>query len=115
MTGLTYRAIPLGPVPVQYDILFNKLCEDNLINISQELIDDTGNYGDLIKSCISFDVSLFDPEEQKVLEEVATKFKDYYAKQMVDLSHQEKAWEQYKESKSKIISYQKYAFDLVNM
>jgi len=115
MTGLTYRAIPLGPVPAQYDILFNKLSEDNLININQELINDTGNYGDLIKSCISFDASLFDLEEQTFLEEVATKFMDYYAKQMVDLSHQEKAWEQNKESKSKIISYQKYAFELVNM
>jgi len=42
------------------------------------------------------------------------KFKAIYARQMVDLSHQEKAWEQNKESKS-IISYQKYAFELVNL
>ena len=114
MTGLTYRAIPLGPVPAQFDKLFNKLSDDNLINISQEPINDTGNYGDLIKSCISFDASLFEPDEEMILKEVASKFKDFYAKQMVELSHQEKAWEQNKETKS-IISYQKYAFDLVNI
>ncbi len=114
MTGLTYRAVPLGPVPAQFDNLFNKLSEDDLITISQELIMGTDNYGDLIKSNISFNASFFDPEELKVLEDVAIKFKGFYARQMVDLSHQEKAWEQNKESKS-IISYQKYAFELVTL
>ncbi len=114
MTGLTYRAIPLGPVPAQYDSLFSKLCEDNLINISQELINNTGNYGDLIKSSITFDQSHFDSEELDVLEIVATKFKDLYAKQIVELSHKERAWQENQESKSKI-SYQKFAFDLLNI
>lgn len=114
MTGITYRAIALGPVPAQYDSLFNKLCEDNFITISQELITNTGNYGDLIKSSIAFDQALFDSGEVDILEMVATKFKDLYAKQIVELSHQEKAWEENKENKS-IISYQKYAFDLVNI
>lgn len=114
MTGLTYRAIPLGPVPAKFDNLFNKLCEEELISMTQELINGTGNYGDLVKSIVQFDESLFDPDELKVLEDVTLKFKDCYAKQMVDLSHKEKAWEENKESNS-LISYQKYAFELVNL
>jgi uncharacterized phage-associated protein len=114
MTGLTYRAIPLGPVPAKFEDLFNKLCEEELISITQELINGTDNYGDLVKSIVQFDESLFNPDEQKVLEDVTLKFKDCYAKQMVNLSHKEKAWEENKESKS-LISYQKYAFELVNL
>ncbi|MEI7492674.1 MAG: type II toxin-antitoxin system antitoxin SocA domain-containing protein [Bacteroidota bacterium] len=113
ITGVTYRAIPLGPVPANYDILFSKLQQENLISLNQELINDTGNYGDLISSCIAFDSSLFAPEELYVLETIALKFKDFYAKQMVEISHQEPAWEMNKDDKS-LISYQKFAFGLVN-
>lgn len=114
ITGVSYRAIPLGPVPASFDKLLIRLSDDDFIAVSQEPINDTGNYGDLIKSCISYDASLFEPDEEMILTEVASKFKDLYAKQMVELSHQEKAWEQNKDSKS-MISYQKYAFDLVNI
>jgi len=113
ITGLTYRAIPLGPVPANYDKLFIKLCEDETISISQELIGND-NYGDLIKSNIPFDRSLFSGEELAVLSEVNKKFIGYYAKQMVDISHSELAWELNKEEKG-LISYQKYAFGLKNM
>ena len=113
ITGVTYRAIPLGPVPANYDIIFSKLQQENLISLSQELINDTGNYGDLISSCIAFDSSLFSATELSVLEAVALKFKDFYAKQMVEISHREPAWEKNKDDKS-LISYQKFAFGLVN-
>ena len=114
ITGTSYRAIPLGPVPASYDKLLIKLCDDDYLTINQEPINETGNYGDLITSSVSFNESLFEDEEIAVLEEVSNKFKDLFSRQMVELSHQEKAWQQNQESKS-IISYQKFAFELVNI
>jgi putative zinc finger/helix-turn-helix YgiT family protein len=114
ITGTSYRAIPLGPVPASYDKLLIKLCDDDYLTINQEPINETGNYGDLITSSVTFDASLFEDEEISVLEDVSNKFKDLYSRQMVELSHQEKAWQQNEASKS-IISYQKFAFELVNI
>ncbi len=114
ITGTSYRAIPLGPVPASYDKLLNKLSDDEYLTVSQEPINESGNYGDLITSSVSFDKSLFEDEEIAVLKGVSNRFKELYAKEIVELSHQEKAWQQNQESKS-IISYQKFAFDLVNI
>jgi len=57
---------------------------------------------------------LFEDEEIAVLEDVSKRFKDLLTRQIVELSHQEKVWQQNQESQS-IISYQKFAFDLVNI
>lgn len=112
VSGLTYRAIPFGPVPAEYDKLYVKLAADNLIEIEQKPI--SGNYVESFKSSVIFNKELFDKEELKVMEQIVKKFKNLSSKNIVEISHQEKAWLENEKDKC-LISYQKYAFDLIEI
>lgn len=109
MTGITYRAIPLGPVPAEYDKLYMKLVDDGLIQITSKLIKDY--YADVFQGLQDFDASLFTPLELEVLEAVKKNLCPLSTKKIVDLSHEESAWLQNHE-KRETISYQKFAFEL---
>ena len=113
MTGITYRAIQMGPVPAQFDKLYSKLNDDNLLRIDQ-IPFENGNYGEAIKGLGEFEKDLFSVVEIAVLEDVFTKFKGLRTDNVVKLSHQEKAWIE-NQKDHELISYQKYAFDLINL
>jgi putative zinc finger/helix-turn-helix YgiT family protein len=113
MTGISYRAIQLGPVPAQYDKLYDKMSDDQLIRIDQVLFDN-GNYGEAVKGLVGFEKELFNKEELSVLKMVADKFKNLNSSMLVNLSHQEKAWIDNQKA-HELISYQKYAFELKNL
>lgn len=109
MTGITYKAIPYGPVPAEYDKLYIKLADDNKINIVPIAFND-GNYGEkIVGSENSFND--FSKIELEVLSSVINQFKTSTTKEVVDLSHIEPAWIE-NEPERQLISYQKYAFDL---
>ena len=110
LTGIKYRAIPFGPVPAEYEKLYLKSQDDQKINIV-EVGFDNGNYGELIKSNQKAEFESFTNTEIKVLEDIVNKFKGLTTKQVVDISHYELAWIENKDER-KVISYQKYAFDL---
>jgi uncharacterized phage-associated protein/DNA-binding transcriptional regulator YiaG len=110
ITGIRYRAIPYGPVPVEYEKLYLKLQDDQKINIV-EVGFDNGNYGELIRSNQKAEFEIFSETEIKVLEDIVNKFKGLTTKQVVDISHNELAWIENKDER-KVISYQKYAFAL---
>lgn len=109
MMGLTYRAIPFGPVPVEYEKIFEQLYEDDLIDIEQIQIDH--NYAEKFIPQLSFNKDLFNEFELKVLEDITTKFKNKNTADIVNISHNEEAWKDNKDDKN-IISYKKYAFEL---
>ena len=109
MTGITYKAIPYGPVPAEYDKMYIKLCDDEMINIKPIAFSD-GNYGEKIIGKEN-DMEDFSKIEQEVLLEVLKQFKNSTTKEVVDISHEEPAWIENEPSREKI-SYQKYAFDL---
>ncbi|MFW0717791.1 type II toxin-antitoxin system antitoxin SocA domain-containing protein [Pedobacter sp. N23S346] len=110
ITGITYKAIPYGPVPSEYDKLFIKLCDDGKIDIETIQFKD-GNFGEKIKAVQNNDVTLSDTE-QEILSEVVKFFQNSNTKQIVDISHSEPAWKE-NESDRSAINYQKYAFDLI--
>lgn len=112
MTGITYRAIPWGPVPAEYENLYSKLANDGKIQISNVEFPN-GNDGEAFEGLLEFEESTFNEIEIEVLGKVAEKFKDFTSRQIVDFSHQEKAWID-NEKKRELISYPKYAFDLIN-
>jgi len=112
VSGLTYRAIPFGPVPAEYDKLYLKLSGEKLVEVEQKPI--AGNYTEIFKSLVTFNPNLFDAEELAVMAQVVQKFRNVTAKNIVEISHQEKAWLE-NEKEKQLISYQKYAFDLVNI
>jgi len=109
MTGITYRAIPFGPVPVEYDKMYVKLCDDKEIEINTVYFSD-GNYGEQIKS-LKNNKRTFSEAESEVLTTIADKLCDKNTKEIVDISHLESAWQE-NESEKLPISYQKYAFEL---
>ena len=111
MTGITYRAIEYGPVPREYEKLYLKLCDDEKIKF-EEVLFDNGNVGEMIRSRQPFNSDSLTEDERKNLNNVLKAFKGMNTRQIVDVSHKERAWYENKDEK-KIISYQKYAYDLM--
>ncbi len=109
MMGITYRAIPFGPVPVEYEKIFRQLCDEDIIDIEQFQIDH--NYVERFIPNIQFNSELFNEIELKVLEDIAKKFKNKNTTEIVNTSHKEPAWIDNHDNRN-IISYKKYAFDL---
>ncbi|TDO96068.1 type II toxin-antitoxin system antitoxin SocA domain-containing protein [Flavobacterium sp. 245] len=107
--GITYKAIPFGPVPVEYEKIFKHLYDDASIDIEQFQIDH--NYAEKFIPHLKFNKDLFNNVELKVLEDVASAFKNKNTTEIVNISHLEPAWIDNKDTRS-IISYKKYAFDL---
>lgn len=109
MFGITYKAIPFGPVPVEYEKIFKNLYDDDIIDVVQVPIDQ--NYAEKFIPHLPFNSSLFNDIELKVLEDVVQKFKNKNTTQVVNISHEEPAWIENQNSRN-IISYKEYAFNL---
>lgn len=113
ITGITYRAIQMGPVPAEYDKIYLKLAEDERIVISEREYS-SGHYGEVFAPAEDFEESVFEDYEIDVLHCVAKTFKKAKTTELVELSHREIAWEENEGSRS-LISYQKHAFHLKNL
>lgn len=88
ITGLSYKAIQFGPVPEHWDSIYG-LIED----IDQIIVDfGNGNSGQKLVSKISFDASVFTPEQMSVLEHVCTTFYNDTSSEISNRSHNEDAW-----------------------
>lgn len=108
ITGLEYVKLPYGPVPDDFDTIINLLYKENLIDYKIKYINDESECH-LIKSKKEFDKGIFDNEELEILEKIKTYFKNYTTREIVEKSHQEKAYLKTKEKKK--IDYE-YAFDI---
>lgn len=106
MSGLAYKAIQFGPVPVRWDRVYS-LIDD----VYPEIIEFTsGNCGTKLCSTLSPDYNCFSTEELAILEMVLDKFKDFSASEISNLSHKENAWIKFNNS-NQFIDY-KEAFTL---
>ena len=110
ITGITYKAIPFGPVPDQYDKLYIRLGDDGKLVINQHEFSN-GNYAEEIVSKVSYTESSFTPDELEILNKVVKAFKSKNTTEVVNISHMEKAWAENYQNKN-LLSYQKYAFDI---
>ncbi len=111
ISGTRYRAIEMGPVPYNYDSIFEYLANNNIVSIKQTEFPN-GAIGEQFKlnpnrPLISDN---FTEEELSVLDFIANYFSNTSANQIINTSHNEKGWKE-NCSGRKIISY-KYAFDL---
>ena len=111
ITGLTYRAISYGPVPVNYDYLFAYLT--NELNIIEPTFSKSLNSRviEYFYSKKPYDLSIFSDEELQTINQIIEKFRNITSWELVELSHKEKAWIELNKN-SAIISYQQYGFDL---
>ncbi|HVU57070.1 MAG TPA: type II toxin-antitoxin system antitoxin SocA domain-containing protein [Puia sp.] len=112
ISGLQYRAIQWGPVPSQFDTLFNQAAEKDIINVRYEIWDEDKEMVIIAPSSkTEFQKELFTTEELDSLQTILEKLKDLKTRQLVDMSHKESAWKENIERKA-LISYT-YAFDLL--
>lgn len=114
ITGLAYRAIPYGPVPVNYDYLFAYLTNDQKLiepAFAESLNSKVIEYFSVKKP---FDLTVFDQLELQTIDRIIEKFRNTNSWELVELSHKEKAWIELNAS-SGIISYQQYGFELMGI
>ncbi len=92
ISGLTYQAIQKGPVPKNYDWIYDNAMEKKMVTVQ---LHDYGNYmgeqfmptGERV-----FDETLFTESELKAMHTIAETFKTDTVNQIVNKSHQEAAW-----------------------
>ena len=91
MTGLRYKAIQHGPVPVRWDRIYSFYDE-----IQQEIIQlSNDREGTMLVSNLSPVMEDFSERELEILETVYHRFKDETPTQISETSHQEEAWKRY--------------------
>lgn len=112
ISGVSYRAINMGPVPNNYNSIYEYIANNDDIDI---LVHEFGGEEFQSRKDREFNPELFSEEELKVLEEVAKKFNKVATnktstKKIIEISHRETAWLE-NEQERRLISY-KYAYDL---
>ncbi len=111
ISGTRYKAIPYGPVPHRFESIFDKISNEDTIDIWYDNLSNGGRKEELKgRADRPFNASLFNQEELDIMSKVAEKFKALKAFELVNISHQENGWIENQESKS-MISYL-YAIDL---
>jgi len=111
ISGVRYKAIDMGPVPNNFQSIFEYLDNNDEIDIYTTEFP-KGYTGEQFKARKDrpFKADLFSENELEVLEKVATVFKPSSTNDIIQLSHLEEAWKKNEKGKS-VISYE-YAFEL---
>ena len=93
MSGVQYRAIPMGPVPNNFNSIYEYLANNDKIDIYYTNFANGGT-GEQFKpnSGKTFQSDLFTEKELEILNTVAIRFKSASTKEIIDISHKEKAW-----------------------
>lgn len=86
MTGLVYTHMPLGALPIAHD----EIIALPTVKVIEELICDDISYR--IQPNKDINISDFSLEELSILELVATTFKNFKSKEIVEYMHKEKAY-----------------------
>ncbi len=98
MTGLVYKHMPYGALPLAYDEIIHL----PTVKVEEEFVCDYIGYRILPNTEVN--ISKFTLEELNILELISSKFKDFSSKEIVEYMHQERA---YKETEpNHIISYE---------
>lgn len=112
ISGTRYVAIDYGPVPINFNTIFETVQRNNDIELYGV---DFGNgyYGEQFKNVKNrdFNPELFSAQEINALEAVVNRFKNLNRNEIVDLSHEEDAWIENFKTGKKMIEYS-YGFGL---
>ena len=111
ISGVNYRAIPMGPVPDKFQTLFEFLNNTQVVEINTSYFTN-GGIGEQFFPAKErkFNSALFTEQEINSLVAVAERFKSVSTDDIIEISHKEKAWLDNKD-KLDLIDYL-YAFDL---
>ena len=86
ITGLVYKHMPFGALPIAYD----EIIYLPTVKVMEEIIYEDISYKIIPNGEIN--LSSFSLEELSVLEKVAATFKNYKSREIVDYMHEEKAY-----------------------
>jgi uncharacterized phage-associated protein len=109
ISGSRYRAISLGPVPTEYDAIYDWMNNNNFIYMVEEFKD--CGVIEIMETNKYFDESLFVESEIEILNNVYEKFKDYLINDLKEYTLEEPAWKENVINKN-IINYQKWGFEV---
>jgi len=111
ISGVRYRAINMGPVPTNFQSIFEYLSNQGAIDIYTTEFPE-GYTGEQFKARKDrpFDSKLFTENELNILDCVAKTFKSASTHNIIESSHSEEAWIKNEKNKG-LISYE-YAFEL---
>jgi len=114
ISGVRYQAIDMGPVPVNFQSIFEYLANKDEIDI-YNIPFPQGYTGEQFNARKDrpFNPKLFSEAELKVLNIISTRFKTTSTNDMIELSHLEDAWKKNEKNKS-LISYES-AFNLTQI
>jgi len=114
ISGTRYFAHTHGPVPKKFRTLFDYLSDQQIVDLISVQYP-SGLVGEEFIKIPSraFNSVLFDKVEIGILDEIILKFKKYNAKEIRELSHEEKAWIDNEKSKG-LIDYN-YSFELIHV
>lgn len=115
ISGVYYKALPKGPVPENYGSLYNYLANRDFFKVEEVSFNDF--VGDQFKTDdeVVFDAESgpFTESEISVLKKVSARFKGLSTKKIVEISHEEPAWQANVDEYHRI-SFE-YGFDLKNI
>lgn len=107
ISGLEYRAITYGPVPSNFESLYEIISKGDLLQ--RDYTEENGYEGSYFIPKLTFNELLFNSFELEIMQRVSDFFKWDNATEIKDKSHKELAWKENIEDK-KIISYKDYGF-----
>ncbi|CAN5236000.1 DUF4065 domain-containing protein [soil metagenome] len=112
MSGARYRAINMGPVPNNFNSIFEYMANKDHIDIYITQFT-KGGEGEQFKPHPNrkFNAELFNDTELSIINQVAEKFKNISTAEMIEYCHKEKAWLD-NEKERRLISYRDYGFEL---
>lgn len=113
ISGAQYVAIPMGPVPDNFNSIFEYLVKENILTVEYYTFPD-GGIGEKYTALRKPNPALFSEEEKEMLSRVNQKFDTTKTQEIIRLSHQEKAWIENSENTNQPIDYF-YAFDLIHI
>lgn len=114
ISGVRYKAIKMGPVPYNFNSVFEYLVNTKEIDIHYTKFSQ-GYIGEQFKPLKDrpFQADKFSEREIQVLNVVAERFRNAQTNEIIEISHLEEAWKQNQDDK-KDISY-RYAFELTHI
>jgi len=112
ISGARYRAIDMGPVPNNFNSIFEYIANHDDVDVYQTEFKD-GGIGEQFKPNADrkFNPELFTETELAVLKEVVDKFGKKGTNDIINISHKEKAWKDNFEAGKKLINYN-FSFEL---
>jgi transcriptional regulator with XRE-family HTH domain len=110
ISGCTYVALPLGPIPDNYSLIYGLLERENYL--TTELVPIKNTEHEMFIPLNDFEGSIFTKDELLVLQSVADNFKPKSTDELWQLSHEELAWKDNKDITGRI-DYLNYAPQLI--